>query len=88
GIGIAELKEAVGRVLEDGEPPSIDLGFPAVVLNAAQALVERFSRGGVELTPREARCVILEEHCSTYDRFIDTPELRQAIDEARQEVLG
>lgn len=88
GIGVPELKEAVAQAVEEGESPSIDVGFPPIVIQAAQGLVERFSRAGVELSPREARCVILEEHCTTYDRFIDTPELRQAIDDAREGVLG
>ncbi len=87
-IGVAELKEAVHRAVDDPDVPEIDLGFPQVVMDAADGLVETFSRGGVELTRKEARCVILEEHCSTYVRFQEQAELKQAIDDARVAVLG
>ncbi|MBX3110763.1 MAG: ferrous iron transport protein B [Fimbriimonadaceae bacterium] len=88
GVGVADLREAVYNAVDDPDVPSIDLGFPQVVMDAADGLVETFSRGGVELTRKEARCVILEEHCSTYQRFIEQAELKQAIDDARTAVLG
>ncbi|MBS1709130.1 MAG: ferrous iron transport protein B [Armatimonadetes bacterium] len=88
GTGLADLQEAIFRAVDDPDVPSIDLGFPQVVMDAADGLVETFGLSGVELTRKEARCVILEEHCSTYARFREQAELKQAIDDARTAVLG
>jgi len=88
GTGVADLRDAIFNAVDDPDVPGIDLGFPQVVMDAADSLVETFGLGGVELTRKEARCVILEEHCTTYQRFSEQAELKQAIDDARTAVLG
>jgi len=88
GVGVAELKEAIAHAIIDPVSPEIDVGFPQIVTDAADGLVELFARSGVDLTRREARCVILDPECTTADRFRSVPELIGAINEAREAVLG
>lgn len=89
GLGVPELKEAIQRALEDGrEGLELDVGFPRIVLDAADRVVEHMNRAGVALGRREARCVLLDDHCSTADRFKDIPELWKVIAQERKTVLG
>lgn len=88
GIGIKELRDAMERGLEDPRPLELDVGFPKVVMDAADRLSDHMNRRGIALGLREARCVILDEHCTTADRFRDLPEHMAAIDEERKAVLG
>lgn len=87
--GISDLKAAIQRALDDGlEGLELDVGFPKVVMDAADRVVDHMNRRGIALGRREARCAILDEHCSTADRFRDIPELWAVIDEERRIVLG
>ncbi len=89
GIGIELLKEAIQRSLDDGlEGLELDVGFPEIVMNSADRIVDHMNRRGVAMGRREARCVLLDEHCTTSDRFRELPELWAIIDEERRTILG
>ncbi len=88
GVGVAELRQAIVRNLDSPRVPDIDVGFPAIVIDAADRLVEQFARAGIDLTRKEARCMLLDAECTTIDRFRTMPELIAAIDAEREGVLG
>lgn len=88
GIGVEALKEAMARALASPDELELDVGFPKVVMDAADRVVDHMNRRGVALGRREARCVLLDEHCTTSERFRGIPELWAVIEEERQAVLG
>lgn len=88
GEGLGELRDAIARGIEEPRELELDVGFPKVVTDAADRVVEKVNRWGVDLKPREARCVLLDEHCSTGDRFREIPELWQVVEEERKVVFG
>lgn len=88
GVGVEDLRAAMGRALAEPRSLDLDVGFPAVVTDAAERVVEAMNRAGVALGRREARCVLLDEHCSTAERFRDIPELWAVVEEEREKVLG
>ena len=88
GKGVTELKEAIGRALDDPDELELDVGFPQIVQDSADRVVEHMNRAGVALGRREARCVLLDEHCSTSERFLGLPELFQVIERERKVLVG
>lgn len=88
GEGIAELEQAISRAIEDPRDLELDVGFPKIITDAAERVVEKVNRWGVDMKPKEARCVLLDEHCTTGDRFRHIPELWQVIEEERKVVFG
>lgn len=86
--GIAELKSAIAQALMEPRELELDVGFPEIVVNSANRVVEHMNRWGVDLKPREARCVLLDEECSTGDRFRDIPELWHVVEEERAKIFG
>lgn len=89
GTGVQALKDAIGRALDDGlEGLELDIGFPKIVMDAADRVVEHMNRAGVAMGRREARCVLLDEECTTADRFREIPELWAVIEVERREILG
>ena len=88
GIGVADLRQAILRNLEAPKAPDIDVGFPNIVIEAADRLVEQFARAGIELTRKDARCMLLDAECTTIDRFRTMPELMAVLEEERENVLG
>lgn len=87
--GISDLKRAIERALNDGlEGLELDVGFPEVVMSAAERVVDHMNRRGIAMGRREARCVLLDEHCTTADRFRELPELWSIIDQERKTILG
>ncbi|MDI9640939.1 ferrous iron transport protein B [Kamptonema cortianum] len=86
--GIHELHEAIQRALAHPMELELDVGFPQVVSDSADRVVDHMNRRGVALGRREARCVLLDEHCTTAERFQGIPELWQIIEEERKTLLG
>lgn len=88
GSGVADLKEAILRALDDPDELELDVGFPQIVQDSADRVVEHMNRAGVALGRREARCVLLDEHCSTAERFLGLPELFTIIEDERKILVG
>lgn len=88
GEGLVALREAITRALNDPRELELDIGFPTVVTDAAARLVDQMNRKGIALQPKEARCVLMDEHCTTGDRFREIPELWSAVEEERRVVFG
>ncbi len=86
--GIPDLKSAIAQALLDPRELELDVGFPEIVVKAADRVVEHMNRWGVDLQPREARCVLLDEECSTADRFRNIPELWHVVEEERANIFG
>ncbi|MFM9873653.1 MAG: ferrous iron transport protein B [Fimbriimonadaceae bacterium] len=88
GEGVADLEEAILRAIDDPRELELDVGFPKIITDAADRVVEKVNRWGVDMKSKEARCVLLDEHCTTGDRFRDIPELWAVIEEERKVVFG
>lgn len=88
GQGVEELRSAIVRNLENPQTVDIDVGFPEIVVLASDRIVDDFARAGVELTRREARCMLLDAECTTIERFATLPELIARLDEEREAILG
>lgn len=86
--GLKELREAMGRALAEPHELELDLGFPKIVTDAAARVVEQMNRKGIDLKPTEARCVLMDENCSTGDRFREIPELWAVVEEERKLIFG
>lgn len=86
--GLKELREAMIRALQDPRELELDVGFPKIITDAADRVVEKVNRWGIDMKPKEARCVLLDEHCTTGDRFRNIPELWSVVEEERKVVFG
>lgn len=86
--GLDKLREAISRGLADPRELDLELGFPKIVTEAAGRIVEQMNRKGIDLKPQEARCVLLDENCSTGDRFREIPELWKVVEEERSAIFG
>lgn len=86
--GIAQLKDAMVRALADPRELELDVGFPQIVLESADRVVDQMNRWGVDLKRKDARCVLLDEHCTTGDRFREIPELWNVVEEERAKIFG
>ncbi|QYK53854.1 MAG: ferrous iron transport protein B [Fimbriimonadaceae bacterium] len=86
--GISQLKDAMVRALADPRELELDVGFPQIVLESADRVVDQMNRWGVDLKRKDARCVLLDEHCTTGDRFREIPELWNVVEEERAKIFG
>jgi len=86
--GIAQLKDAMVRAISDPRELELDVGFPQIVLEAADRVVDQMNRWAVDLKRKDARCVLLDEHCTTGDRFREIPELWNVVEEERAKIFG
>jgi ferrous iron transport protein B len=86
--GVADLEEAILRAIDDPRVLDLDVGFPQIITDAADRVVEKVNRWGIDMRPKEARCVLLDDHCTTGERFKDIPEIWSVVEEERKVVFG
>ncbi len=86
--GIRELKEAIGRALEEGVAP--DPGDPAADLlsEAASALQERIARIGLDVSRTEIRRALLDGDSAFLVPYEGWPEIQEAYFDARTKLEG
>jgi len=86
GAGIQELKDAIERNLESPKHPTKEFGFPISLETKAAALRERLSRAGFDYPISTIRTALLERNTEFEASIQDTPELKNAYEQAHLEL--
>lgn len=86
--GVAELKEAVARNLADPRVPELDIGLAGTLEIKAAGLRERLARLGADYSKADVRRALLEPTPEFESYLHDFPEMREAFDEAREQLAA
>lgn len=80
--GIAELKDAIDRNLENPRSTTREFGFPVALETKVALLRERLARVGLDFSRAEIRHALLERDTEFERRLQDVQELKEAYDDA------
>ncbi len=86
--GLDELKAAIARNLDAPRTPTVALGYPKVVSEAVESLRERFARSGLDMERLLVREALLHPQSQPAQAVANSPELLEALKEARRLVAG
>jgi ferrous iron transport protein B len=86
GRGLQELLEAIDRNLEEPRIPNRELGFPHALEAKVASLRERLARSGLDIPKSKVRRALLHGDPEFQAGLAEVAELRDAFDQARQEL--
>lgn len=86
--GLDELKSAIQKNLTEPHIVQIDIGLPQVLEEDVNSLRERFARSGAPFTKSEIRRALFHPTPEMANYLSDFPEVREAFDRARENVIS
>lgn len=84
--GLQELKAAIQRNLENPKKPQVDLGPPDAMESSVEYLRERLARIGIDYSPADVRHFLVETGTDFESYLNNTPEMKAAFTQAREEL--
>ncbi len=84
--GLAELKEAIDRNLDEPKAPQVDIGLPDALETKASLLRERLARIGMDYSKSDVRRELVHPSEEFTSYLKQAPEMKEAFEAARDQL--